>query len=469
MFRIFKKQTDKNDTGLGMLKSPDKNAKLTPDALILGEGVYVQPEGNAFPGNTLVIGAPGSGKGRNYIMPNILQFNSNYVVIDLRGELVHKFGGILKESGYDVKIVDFQNRPFQTVYPNGTTRSLQVSSYNPFAYVSDDDDIRMIADALMPKVQEGDHKGDPFWTEAYHLLLLSSIGYVNDMCNDNDKNLAYVNEVIHLSHAKDVDAVFSEEFTAMMNEYCTKYPENIGAKSFVELSKIVTSKTSHTVSMSLAVELAYLNLPDRFKEPIFKKADTLSLKSFRSKKTALFIVVDCCDGLLENIDTLLVSQAFKVFADQADTSEPVHFILDEYGSVQVPGIENMLVVARNYNVMFSLMIQSIRQLRDNKDDVIAGCSNIVYLGSSDMESALFISKMCGSQTIELPHFADSTPFEVVDAFRKKELCRKRDTVTVEELFRMPRTHSLVLRVDQEAMYCKKYIPEKHPNYKKVSD
>lgn len=463
MFRIFKKQTDKNDTGLGMLKSPDKNAKLTPDALILGEGVYVRPEGNTLPGNTLVVGAPRSGKGRNYIMPNILQFNSNYVVIDLRGELVHKFGGILKESGYDVKIVDFQNRPFQTVYPNGTTRSLQVSSYNPFAYVSDDDDIRMIADALMPKVQEGDHKGDPFWTEAYHLLLLSSIGYVNDMCNDNDKNLAYVNEVIHLSHAKDVDAVFSEEFTAMMNEYCTKYPENIGAKSFVELSKIVTSKTSHTVSMSLAVELAYLNLPDRFKEPIFKKADTLSLKSFRSKKTALFIVVDCCDGLLENIDTLLVSQAFKVFASCDKPVEPVHFMLDEYSSLKIHDIEPMLAVSCNYNVTFSILVQTILQLGDIRDVIIGSCRNILWFGGSCVTSAEFLSRSVG--VLHLPRYADQVPWKAIQS-HQREIERLAHPVTPEELLRMPTSNAVVIRSGEEPVYCKKYVPEKHPNYVK---
>ena len=52
--------------------------------------------------NVLVIGGSGSGKTRYYVLPNILQHNSSYIITDPKGEALASTGALLKEEGYEL-------------------------------------------------------------------------------------------------------------------------------------------------------------------------------------------------------------------------------------------------------------------------------------------------------------------------------------------------------------------------------
>ena len=54
--------------------------------------------------NTLVIGGSGAGKSRFFVSPNILQYNSNFVITDPSGELLRDYGKALEDNGYQVKV-----------------------------------------------------------------------------------------------------------------------------------------------------------------------------------------------------------------------------------------------------------------------------------------------------------------------------------------------------------------------------
>lgn len=72
--------------------------------------------------NVLVIGGSGSGKTRFFLIPNLLQMHSSYVVTDPKGDVVINTGKTLIRHGYKVKI-------FNTINFNKSMH------YNPFAYV----------------------------------------------------------------------------------------------------------------------------------------------------------------------------------------------------------------------------------------------------------------------------------------------------------------------------------------------
>lgn len=55
--------------------------------------------------NVCVIGGAGTGKTRNYVLPNILQANTSYVITDRDGYLLNKTGKFLKEQGYIIKVL----------------------------------------------------------------------------------------------------------------------------------------------------------------------------------------------------------------------------------------------------------------------------------------------------------------------------------------------------------------------------
>ena len=78
--------------------------------------------------NVLVVGGTGAGKTRFYVLPNILQANTSFIVTDAKGEILRATGHLLIEKGYDIRVFDLINP--------GTSHG-----YNPFSYIRDDKDV----------------------------------------------------------------------------------------------------------------------------------------------------------------------------------------------------------------------------------------------------------------------------------------------------------------------------------------
>ena len=104
--------------------------------------------------NVLVIGGSGAGKSRSYVMPNILEANTNYVITDPKSEVLLATGGWLKENGYDIRVLNLVNLE-------------QSDGYNPFRYIRDEKDaLRLVNNLIQATTPKGSHESDPFWTSA---------------------------------------------------------------------------------------------------------------------------------------------------------------------------------------------------------------------------------------------------------------------------------------------------------------
>ena len=110
MFRRNNRLTD---------KKADNNIILTDDVQL---SLDTAQTGKNL--NVCVVGGAGTGKTWNYVLPNILQANTSYVITDRDGYLLKKTGKFLKEQGYIIKVLNL----------NDTEHS---NHYNPFDYVCD--------------------------------------------------------------------------------------------------------------------------------------------------------------------------------------------------------------------------------------------------------------------------------------------------------------------------------------------
>lgn len=72
--------------------------------------------------NVIVFGPSGSGKSYSVAGPQLLQFNSNYVLSDPKGELLQEYGNVLLSQGYKVKVFNLKDRD-------------KSDRYNLFAYI----------------------------------------------------------------------------------------------------------------------------------------------------------------------------------------------------------------------------------------------------------------------------------------------------------------------------------------------
>lgn len=124
--------------------------------------------------NVIVFGPSGSGKSYSVAGPQLLQFNSNYVLSDPKGELLDTYGNVLVSQGYDVKVFNLKDRD-------------KSDHYNPFAYIHDTDDIVVVAKNLIKNMKEDPRQkntADPIWEEGSTSLLEALLAYAIDITNE---------------------------------------------------------------------------------------------------------------------------------------------------------------------------------------------------------------------------------------------------------------------------------------------
>lgn len=101
MFNFFKKVKGNNRFAD---KKADNNIILTGDVQL---SLDTAKTGKNL--NVCVVGGGGTGKTWNYVLPNILQANTSYVITDRGGYLLKKTGKFLKEQGYIIKVLNLND------------------------------------------------------------------------------------------------------------------------------------------------------------------------------------------------------------------------------------------------------------------------------------------------------------------------------------------------------------------------
>lgn len=128
--------------------------------------------------NAIIFGGSGAGKSRFFVMPNLLQANSSFVVTDPSGELMAGTGKFLESQGYTIKCLNIEHMD-------------ESCRYNPFAYVYEDSDILIMVNAIINNI-EGPKKGggdNKFWDETSQTLLTALCGYLFEVCKDDNEFL----------------------------------------------------------------------------------------------------------------------------------------------------------------------------------------------------------------------------------------------------------------------------------------
>ena len=112
--------------------------------------------------NVLVIGGSGAAKTRSYVLPNVLEANTNYVITDPKSEVLLATGGYLKSQGYDVRVLNLVNLE-------------ESDGYNPFRYLRDEKDVLKLVNNLIQATTPKESKSsDPFWESATRSLTVKS-------------------------------------------------------------------------------------------------------------------------------------------------------------------------------------------------------------------------------------------------------------------------------------------------------
>lgn len=328
--RNYRKGEEHGSAKWGSISKIKKTYKQNPacNNKILTRNVHIGLDGKIHRRNlnTLVIGGSGAGKTRFYAIPNILQANTSYVVLDPKGEIVRATGSFLKQQGYEVKILDLINME-------------KSHCYNPLVYLQNDNDVQKLVTNIFksttPKVGSA---SDPFWDTAASMLLLALIFYLKYEAPEEEQTFSMVMEMLRYGEVKEDDDMYVSPLDMLFQRLEENEPNHIAVKYYKDY-RSGSAKTLKSIQITLASKLEKFNLDS---VASLTATDELDLTDFGNKKVALFAIIPDNDTSFNFLISILYTQLFQHLFYMADYKYggslpiPVHFLMDEFANVSLP-------------------------------------------------------------------------------------------------------------------------------------
>ena len=410
--------------------------------------------------NVIVFGPSGSGKSYSVAGPQLLQFNSNYVLSDPKGELLDTYGNVLVSQGYDVKVFNLKDRD-------------KSDHYNPFAYIHDTDDIVVVAKNLIKNMKEDPRQkntADPIWEEGSTSLLEALLAYVYFEQPPEMHNMNSVMELFVLMQHR-YGPQGRSQLDDIFEDLAMEKPASFAARQY-GLYHMAPDKTAQSIDVSLGMRMSAFNIPSIMK---ICEDDTIHLEELASdKKVALFVVTPDTTTAYNFLAAVMFQQCFQILVHTADNREDhclprhVRFLLDEFPNIgMIPDFQILISTIRSRNIGCTLIYQSIAQLKSQYGDdwgtILENCdSELVLGGGNNPESLEFFGKQLGKRTIEVLNTTENLGAQ--GSFSKNYQVASRDLMTPEEIRTMPRNRCLLMISGVVPFYSYKFDLKKHPNY-----
>ena len=411
--------------------------------------------------NVIVIGGSGSGKTTFWLLPNLLQMHSSYVITDPKGTIVLNCGKMLVDNGYDVVIfntVDFK-------------KSMK---YNPFAYIHSEKDILKLVTILMANTKGEGQGGDPFWDKSESLLYSALIGYIHFEAPLEEQNFATLIEFINAMEVREDDEDFKNPVDLMFEELELRDPKHFAVRQYKKY-KLAAGKTAKSILVSCGARLAPFDIQELRELTSY---DDLHLDTLGDKKTALFLVMSDTDATFNFLIAMIYSQMFNLLCEKAD-SQPkgrlkvhVRCLIDEMANIgQIPNLEKIVATIRSREISACLFLQAKSQLKanykDHTDTIIGNMDSKVFLGGTEQTTLKDLSQELGKETIDTRSTGESRGRERSNSINYQKA--GKELMTMDELAVMDGEKCILQLRGVRPFLSEKYPVWEHPNYKYTAD
>ena len=406
--------------------------------------------------NVLIIGGSGAGKTRFYAKPNLMQCNTSFVVTDPKGELLRDVGGLLKDRGYRIKVLNL-------------VEFTQSDCYNPFAYIRDEKDVlKLVTNLIRNTTPRNAQSGDPFWEKSETALLEAILFFLLSEAPEEEQNFSMVMTMLEFADVKEEDSSYQSPLDLLFASLEKTQPDHIAVKQY-KVYKQAAGKTAKSILISLAVRLAAFNLR-QIKS--LTDRDELKIDRLGEEKTALFAVIPDNDTSLCYIIGMLYTQIFQELYYRADHIHNgrlpvhVHFILDEFANVALPeDFERCLATMRSREISASIIIQNLAQIKalfkDTWETITGNCDSLLYLGGNETTTHEYISKMLGKETIDTQSHGQSKGRN--GSYSTNTQRAGRELMTADEVRLLDNANALLFLRGAHPVCDKKYDLLRHPN------
>ncbi len=376
--------------------------------------------------NVCVIGSTGTGKTRNYVLPNILQANTSYVITDPNGYLLKETGKFLEEQGYKIKVLNLIDMEHS-------------NHYNPFNYIYGNDRIvdkttvMKMVNLLLSALKNKIDFEKTFLMDMIKDLISAICFYLVENENMGNCNLKSIIRLLNMP-ISELDTIFNVPYDEIYNIYNTNYM----------LFRKSSKEQAESIRIMILNILQEIIPPDIIK---LTEDDDMELDLTGNRKTAIFITMSLAQNKLNFLSDMLLTQIFNVLYVKTESLPnnelPVHvrFMLDEFAnSVYIPDLEKHLAVCGSHNISVNITLQCIEQLKTLYkywDIILNNCGSILFFGCHSVETLKCFSDFIGNQ------------------------------ISVDQLKTID-TDKCVLNIhDMPTFYGKKFDVENHINYDKL--
>ncbi|MGN0774815.1 MAG: VirD4-like conjugal transfer protein, CD1115 family [Candidatus Ventricola sp.] len=411
--------------------------------------------------NVLVVGGSGSGKTRFFVLPNLMQCHSSYVVTDPKGSVLVECGQLLRRKGYRIKVLN-------------TINFAKSMRYNPFAYIHSEKDILKLVTTLMANTKGEGQGGDPFWQKAETLLYCALIGYIHYEAPEEEQNFATLIEMINRMEVHEDDEEYKNTVDVLFEDLERQNPEHFAVRQYRKY-KLAAGKTAKSILISCGARLAVFDIAELRAVTAY---DELELDTVGDRKTAMFFIMSDTDDTFNFLISMAYTQMFNLLCEKADDvyggrlAVHVRCLIDECANIgQIPRLEKLMATIRSREISACLILQAQSQLKalykDNADTIVGNCDSFIFLGGKEPTTLKELSATLGRETIDTYNTGESRGRETSHSLNYQKL--GKELMTQDELAVLDGSKCILQLRGVRPFLSDKYDITKHPYFKYLSD
>lgn len=423
-------------------------------------------------GNILICGGSGAGKTFYEVKPNLMQMprNCSFICTDPKGEILRSCGQMLKDNGYNVKVINLLEMD-------------KSDCYNPFSYLREETDIvKLITNLISNTTPKGATPSDPFWEKAEGLFLQAIFYYVWLEEPPARRNFETVLKL--LGEAEVTEQNKPSKLDIRMKFLEETSPLGSAHPAVKQYNKCMrgAGDTVRSIIISANSRLAFLEnkqvLRMLSKDDLNLAELGIGVNGDGETKTALFCVIPDSDKSYNFIIGMLYTQIFQELYYQADFNcggrLPIHvtFMLDEFANVALPDDYcSLLSTMRSREISSIIIIQNFAQLKalfkDTWETIPGNCDTFIYLGGNEQSTHKYVSELLGKGTIDKKSSGE-TKGRQGSSSRNYDVLG-RELFTPDEVRKLDNKKCLIFIRGFDPIMDNKYIPFGHPAFAQTAD
>ena len=410
--------------------------------------------------HALMIGAAGVGKTAYWLYPCIeyaCASGMSFLSTDTKGDVMRNYGGVAKEYGYNVSVIDLRN-PTKS---NGNNLLNLVNKYmdlykeypNQLAYKAKAEKYAKIISKtiILSGAESASFGQNAYFYDAAEGILTATILLVAEFCEPQKRHIVSVFKII-----QELLAPSEKRNKNQFQELMALLPNDHKAKWFAGAALNASDQSMASV---MSTALSRLNaFLDSELEQILCFDTEIDAEKFCSEKSAIFIIMPEEAPTTFFMISLIIQQLYREILAVADEEggklkNRCIFFCDEFGTLpKIQDAEMIFSASRSRRLQIVPIIQSFSQLDKNYgkegEEIIVDNTQLTIFGgfAPNSPSAEVLSKALGTRTV-LTGSVNKGKNDPSESLQMTE----RPLMSVDELKAMPKGQFVVMKTGAHPM------------------